>query len=252
MNRAAAVFLGVLAAGAAAAILRPGAAIRPGRLRPAHESLADDCLACHEPLAGVRRERCAACHDPDGIGVRLAGGAPAPSPRESVAALHRRLGEAECAACHAEHAGRLEGGPAARFEHSLLPDDIRAACADCHGGRRPADALHAGAGDGCAACHAVTGWRPATFDHRRNFRFDGDHPARCADCHEPGKGFAAYSCFGCHEHGPAAIERKHRKEGIAEWERCADCHRGGEGVEARRPGGGEGGRRGGRERGRGR
>lgn len=235
VNRSLAVFLGTVALGSLAAVLAPGAMLRPGELLPGHAALRDDCLACHELLRGVRRERCTNCHAPEAIGVARADRTAASPPRASVAALHRSVGSAECALCHAEHAGRLGGGRAARFAHEALPADTRAACGTCHADDRPADALHAGADARCGACHATDGWKPATFDHARHFRFDRHHPPRCTDCHAPGSGFETYSCTGCHEHALARIEAKHREEGVDDVSDCARCHPSGDEDDTRRP-----------------
>lgn len=237
MNRSVSVLLVTVALGSLVALVEPGAALMPGELLPGHAQLRDDCLACHELLHGVRRDRCARCHDPTTIGVVRVGGAVAAEPRESVAALHRNIGQAECALCHAEHAGRLDGDRAARFEHEALPVETRVGCGACHAGQRPDDAIHADADEQCGACHGTVHWKPATFDHAKYFRFDGHHPARCADCHAPGAGFRTYSCAGCHEHDPARIEAKHRKEGITDVSDCAKCHPSGDEDESRRPDG---------------
>lgn len=245
MNRTLAVFLGTLAAAAAAAIAFPGAALRPGALLPGHADLREDCLACHAPLQGARRERCVRCHEPASIGTARAGGGTAPSPRAEVSALHLRLGPAECAACHAEHSGRLDGGRAARFAHEVLPGDLRANCAGCHASKRPTDAIHGGSEQECSVCHGTASWKPSTFRHDGKFRFDGNHPPRCADCHAPADGFRAYSCTGCHEHSPARMAAKHREEGIEDIADCARCHRtgdedGAKGKGRRKRGKGEG------------
>ncbi|MFA7332274.1 MAG: hypothetical protein WC326_14485 [Candidatus Delongbacteria bacterium] len=181
MNRSLLSFLIVLVLGAGFAWLAPGAAIQPGHLLAAHESLQDDCLACHEVGRGVTRERCSACHEPAGIGLRTVDGAELDSPRVAVQGLHQRSQALTCALCHAEHAGRLGGGAAARFSHDRLPAELSADCAACHGGQQPDDALHATAWLACGDCHGLDAWTPATFDHQV---LGAGSPA-CADCHRP-------------------------------------------------------------------
>ena len=79
----------------------------------------------------------------------------------------------------------------------------------------------------CADCHKTTAWKPATFEHDRYFRLDGDHRASCVTCHtEPGN-YKKYTCYNCHEHSPARIIRKHEKEGIFNYQNCMKCHRDG-------------------------
>ncbi len=45
--------------------------ISPGELTLAHANLNGECLACHQPFAGVTNEKCIACHRQDGIGSSL-------------------------------------------------------------------------------------------------------------------------------------------------------------------------------------
>ena len=250
MSRALAVFLVTVAAATSVSLVKPGATLQPGRLLDGHAALRDDCLACHAPLEGVRSDRCTKCHTPDSVGVTLAAGGAALEPREAIATLHRRVAATPCVACHAEHAGRLDGGRAARFDHSALPADLRAECDTCHADRRPADDLHTALApaDACASCHSKAAWKPATFDHDTFFRFDEDHPSRCSGCHTPGSSLKVYSCTGCHEHSPSDIESEHRKEGINDFADCVACHRSGDEHDTRVQGGRvrRDGRRGGR------
>lgn len=92
----------------------------------------------------------------------------------------------------------------------------------------------------CAQCHSTTAWEPANFAHDRLFRLDGDHNVACATCHVGGN-TARYTCYGCHEHQPAATIAEHREEGIRNIDNCVRCHRssseGGEGRESGREGG---------------
>ena len=95
----------------------------------------------------------------------------------------------------------------------------------CHASKRPDDTLHASAGLACASCHGTQGWKPATFDHQRYFRFDGDHPSTCATCHQVAGDFKSYTCYGCHEHTPAKMQAEHRRQQGQNLDRCARCHR---------------------------
>lgn len=279
MNRSGAILFATIAVTGALAWLAPSAAVQPGRVQPGHATLADDCLACHTAFDGVREQKCVACHRVEDIGKSRVDGAALTTPRPALERLHvgARAAGAECAACHAEHAGRLGAGKATRFEHVALPADLRndchachvdrlpadelhrrvevtadGACASCHGTegwtpatfaherlladrrqecsachleRAPKDELHTSSADACASCHTTSAWKPSTFDHSRFFRFDRNHPARCADCHEPGKPLSQYTCYGCHEHTPDKLADEHREEGIRDFTNCVECHR---------------------------
>lgn len=209
-----------LAAATAAAILSPYRAITPGTLSAGHLGQRDDCLSCHSLLRGAPAEKCAGCHRPGDVGVRTTRGEPLARPKERARRIHEAL-RTGCDRCHSEHGGRAG---ARRFAHDLLPAGVAEGCAACHAADRPKDALHETAAGECGACHRVSGWKPASFDHERSFRFDRHHPARCTDCHPPGRSLKEYSCTGCHEHSPARLQAKHREEGITDLGRCRRCH----------------------------
>jgi hypothetical protein len=203
-------------------------------LRALHrDTAATDCFACHtdhdgpdparatrpfahETLARDVRARCAACHD-------------AVQPQDAV---HRRA--APCSACH-----RTDAWSPATFRHDSLDGSLAIRCAECHAADLPRDdGLHDPAMRACADCHAVDRWTPATFEHGRWFRLDRDHDVRCATCHEDRQRFAAYTCYGCHEHSRGKMRSAHAEEGIVrDLDRCARCHRSAdehEGGEGRR------------------
>lgn len=234
------------ALGGLAAVLWPSHAISPGRLAPGHARLRDDCLACHAPLAGPARARCVRCHVPDRIGRVSADGGPLPADRRtprSIPGLHARLGDVACARCHLEHRDLTRAGARLRFTHDVLPPDVTAGCVSCHAADRPAGKLHAQATGACSACHRRDGWKPATFEHDRHFRFDRHHPARCTDCHPAGGAYAEYRCDGCHQHGLDREARRHPRLTAARLAACASCHRSGDEHDVRRDGamGGDGG-----------
>jgi len=227
-----------LALGAGAALLFPYRAITPGTLAAGHLAQRDDCLSCHTLLDGAPPAKCAACHRPGDVGVRTAKGEPLANPSPRTRRIHEAL-RGDCDRCHVEHGGRLG---TRRFAHDLLPADVAAGCAACHAEDRPKDELHAAASAACAPCHGTSAWKPAAFDHEKAFRFDRNHPARCADCHPAGKSLKEYSCTGCHEHAPDRLERKHREEGITNLDGCRRCHPSGDEGDTIK---GEGGRSGG-------
>jgi hypothetical protein len=213
----------------------PHQMIAPGALIPAHARLQSDCFACHVPLRGVNSARCIVCHVPAEIGIRTTQGLPRAKPSQR-AAFHAHLKEADCTACHVDHAANLlTGGHTKAFDHSLLKPAIASKCAACH--VKPKDSLHTKITGGCAQCHQTRGWKPATFAHDRYFKLDRAHNVTCATCHT-GNVFTRYTCYGCHAHQPAQIAALHAEEGIRNIENCVRCHRSAEGE---REGEGEGG-----------
>jgi hypothetical protein len=223
----------------------PDLMISPGPLIKAHADLATDCFACHAPLRGASAQRCTTCHAPGGIGVRttkgvliaapsVAGKTPQNAPRKT--AFHQELSEQNCMACHSDHAGpKLTQHSRKPFSHQLLRAETRDRCESCH--RAPTDTLHRQIQGNCTQCHSSTAWKPASFEHDKFFLLDKDHNATCATCHTAGD-FRKYTCYGCHEHTPANVLRKHRKEGIQNFENCVKCHRSADDEPKR----GEGGR----------
>lgn len=182
-----------------------------------HQQLTEqNCMACHSDHAGPKltrrsstsfshallkpevRQACATCH------------------AKPTNEMHRTL-TVGCAQCH-----QPEAWKPATFEHAALAKDVLAHCEACH--KPPADKLHAQITSNCAQCHAQNAWKPATFDHTKFFRLDEDHNASCVTCHV-GNQYSRYTCYGCHEHTPSNIRRKHEKEGIRDFENCASCHR---------------------------
>lgn len=211
----------------------PHQMVSPGNLIPAHAALQGDCFACHAPLRGASAERCIACHAVRDIGLRTTRGTPIQR-KESRPSFHQALIEPDCMACHSDHPRpTLSKARTISFDHALLNAAARPRCQSCH--VAPRDDLHRGQALPCATCHQPPRWKPATFDHARYFRLDGDHDASCATCH-PGGNYKRYTCYGCHEHQPARIIAKHREEGIANIENCVRCHRSAAGE----PGEGEG------------
>lgn len=209
--------------GAFVMFLVPYHALTPGTLREGHLAQKNDCFSCHALLAGAPADKCSGCHRPGEIGLRSVKGEPLSMAKPMAQKIHQAAFP-ECAPCHTEHGGRLGPDATRRFSHELLPATIAADCAGCHAGQRPADALHAAVSAGCSQCHSTKGWKPATWDHGRSFRFDRNHPARCADCHAPGTSFKAYGCTRCHEHALERMQREHREEGITDLEKCRRCH----------------------------
>lgn len=139
----------------------------------------------------------------------------------------------ECLACH-DGVDRL-----AQFEHDLffVLDGVHstAACQSCHQDREfqttPRECsqchaepeLHVGQfGLDCARCHTTTAWEPAQLT-LHTFPIDhGESNNSCDTCHS--QSYAEYTCYSCHEHEPAEMQKKHVEEGLADYENCIECH----------------------------
>ncbi|TLU54488.1 MAG: hypothetical protein FDX18_11255, partial [Chlorobium sp.] len=130
------------------------------------------------------------------------------------------------------------------FDHSKLTAASAKQCISCHKTAQPNDELHRLSKANCSTCHNTTKWKPATFDHSKYFRLDGDHKASCKTCHTDPANYKKYTCYNCHEHSESRMASKHREEGIYNYQNCIKCHR--DGSEGGRS---EGQREGGRERG---
>ena len=206
----------------ALAFVYPHLMISPGPLVTAHRELATDCFACHAPLRGAAPERCTRCHALPDIGLRTTKGLAIPL-RSVKTSFHQELIEPDCMACHSDHQGpKLAQRSRKTFSHLLLRATVRERCEGCH--RAPVDNLHRQISGNCAQCHSQNGWKPATFDHARLFLLDRDHNAACVTCHT-NNDYSRYTCYGCHEHTPDKMRKKHIKEGIRNFENCVECHR---------------------------
>lgn len=215
----------------ALAFVYPHLMVSPGPLVPAHASLATDCFSCHAPLRGASADRCLTCHALQDIGLRTtqgveikaaAGRGAAPLKRS----FHQDLTQPNCMVCHSDHAGPLLTQRSRQpFSHELLRVETRAQCDSCH--VAPNTDVHKGLSTGCAQCHQTSAWKPATFAHDKFFVLDKDHNVPCVTCHVADT--SKYTCYGCHEHTPDKVRRKHLKEGIQNFENCVKCHRSADG-----------------------
>lgn len=189
------------------------------------------CVSCHaEPdrHRGKFGTACSQCHSTDTW---------ATSPtnlrhfNHDVAAFkltgkHRAV---DCKACHANNV----------FKGTAQT------CVSCHA----EPVVHKGHfGTACAECHTTSTWKGATFKHT----FPINHGRRrtgntCATCHTTPNNYKVYSCYGCHEHRPERIARKHRGRRFVgvNIDQCTKCH-----GRGRKRGGREGERERMRERGR--
>jgi hypothetical protein len=241
MNRTLKVILALnIAALAALTFIYPHLMVGPGKLIPGHQKLEADCFACHAPLTGASSARCVTCHKPADIGRLTSLGQPIAKPLTSTP-FHQNLVKQDCVACHSDHAGVKRFRQTGRFNHELLKADARTKCASCH--TVPNDSLHRQISGNCSQCHSQEKWTPATFDHDKSFQLDRDHNTRCATCHV-GNDYSRYTCYGCHEHTPQNVRRKHIEEGIRSFENCVECHRSANEGDNRGGEGNKGGRHG--------
>ncbi|MGZ5255578.1 MAG: hypothetical protein ACXWCT_14300 [Flavitalea sp.] len=158
----------------------------------------------HDVLSSDLQKECIKCH----------------SPQKPDDDIHKIL-TVNCSECHSTEAWKPS-----HFKHDLLGERLNE-CRSCHENKKPADPLHKNFGNDiqCVQCHTTDKWKPSTFDHTKYFRFDGNHPSDCANCHDVNKTFETYTCYNCHEHNPSKIENEHLKEGIQNFSNCVDCHR---------------------------
>jgi hypothetical protein len=197
------------------------------------------CADCHgDDVTRWDEKRCESCHRDE---------------EPAFTTAHVADWGHDCRACHDGVDRFGEGFDHGRTSFALDGKHTGVACVDCHQGARAARAFGEAPetcvgchpmpddhkdtfGDECAACHDTTSWQGATL---KDHRFPLDHGARraspCKTCH-PG-GYKTYTCYGCHEHTPANIEREHREEGIRDFRDCVRCHPTGREDEAEEHGG---------------
>jgi Class III cytochrome C family len=200
----------------------PHLMVSPGALIDGHTQFATDCFACHAPLRGASSQRCVTCHAVPDIGFRTTKGAPI-AQKSRKTPFHQELIEHDCMACHSDHqAPRLTQRSRKPFSHALLRASVRDHCESCH--KVPTDSLHRQITGNCLQCHRQEQWKPASFEHDKLFLLDRDHNTTCVTCHADSD-YSRYTCYGCHEHQPDKIRRKHEKEGIRNFENCVECHR---------------------------
>jgi hypothetical protein len=199
----------------------PNLMVGPGKLVPGHKALETDCFACHAAFTGVSPAKCASCHKAADIGRLTTKGQPIVKPRTATP-FHQQLSQADCTACHSDHAGVKRYARPGRFNHGLLDAATRNTCQSCH--KAPADAFHAQLKGNCTQCHTQAAWTPANFEHQKYFVLDRDHSAACVTCHASND-YSRYTCYGCHEHSVANIRRKHIEEGVSAFDNCVQCHR---------------------------
>ena len=179
--------------------------VSPGDLSSAHSFLETDCLGCHTPISGVKRDKCVLCHANNTQIIQ-----------RQPTAFHTDV--AECTSCHQEHNGRsasistmdhealvdigflmlpdknvdfdegserlnlLKGllGNGRRVDPIFVHQDVSSKeallnCTQCHSN----DDRHFGLfGVDCVQCHSTTQWSLPEFIHPSNRSME------CNQCHE--------------------------------------------------------------------
>jgi hypothetical protein len=167
------------------------------------------CIDCHTKAQATFMPRhradfgddCLACHDGKNE--------PAPIDHAAFFPLTGRHASIACVDCHQDH--QFKG----------TPRD----CRSCH----LEDDIHQGQlGNECSLCHTTNSW-PDLQMTLKNHTFPLTHQNNgqliaCRVCHTFVNNLVFYSCYGCHAHNPAKIEREHLDKGIRNVANCVECH----------------------------
>jgi hypothetical protein len=160
------------------------ASAEPAFMTEHQANFGNDCLACHDGNRGMDVFDHAAFFPLEGA--------------------HATVG---CVDCHANH------------QFANTPRD----CYSCH---RDDDVHNNQLGTECSACHIPTIWTQVTITLANHIfpltHKNGGRLIECTVCHP--NTFTIYTCYGCHKHNPAKIERKHLEKGIRDFQNCASCH----------------------------
>jgi hypothetical protein len=159
------------------------------------------CASCHAPddvHAGARGTACGDCHQTSGWA-----GTKYDHLRATGFALAGAHGQLDCKACH---------------KTTNLKDPLPRDCTGCHRSDEP----HATRlGEACDKCHGSNAWKPATFDHTRDGKFELRGAHQKLDCHVCHTAVVASQklgteCAGCH--------RADDIHGGKLGQDCAQCH----------------------------
>lgn len=202
-----------------------------------HAEIGRNCAACHVSpwSAGSMADRCLDCH----TDVRRQ--------LDTHGPIHGRMADgSQCRNCHTEHRGaHADLTSLAGFDHNwaafpLTGKHATTDCAACHvnqvyrGTAQTCVACHAEPpvpqvhkaryGTACNQCHKTTAWTGATFSHTIFSITHGSRGNTCVTCHADQHDFKIYTCYNCHEHTPAKIERIHARRNVANLQDCISCH----------------------------
>jgi hypothetical protein len=164
------------------------------------------CISCHNQKAALFMvdhqalygQGCLQCHDGKD---RMQG-----FHHNQVFVLDGRHQSLACSACHANQ--------------NFI--NVPTTCSGCHA----EPAIHAGFfGNQCQDCHTASAWKPAHLTiHAFPLAHGQESDVDCLNCHP--KTYAAYTCYGCHDHQEAEIASSHAKAGIDAnaLPDCTSCH----------------------------
>ncbi len=192
------------------------------------------CTTCHpQDLQSFDGQTCIDCHNKHDA---------------AFTADHIQQFGDQCLACH-DGVDRLS-----HFEHDnffpLTGKHASIRCGDCHANQvfrgTPGECrkchkepeIHTGVfGLKCDYCHSAEAWSPATIlQHSfplNHGEEDNNAQLPCDTCHAAS--YVDYTCYNCHEHQQAAIEKSHFEEGISAQDlpTCVKCHPQGRGKEGK-------------------
>lgn len=176
----------------------PDILISPGEVSQGHQSIKQQCFACHQPFGGIENPKCTACHTLADIGKDSMRNTTGSTTLGEQVLFHQNLDKYACTSCHTDHAGLNPTLATKGFEHGMLPKTIINDCIACH--QKPADKLHQQLTNACAKCHTTTTWK-------QEFAFDHDliQPAN------------RNNCVACHETPTDAFHRRLK-------DNCTKCH----------------------------
>jgi hypothetical protein len=194
-----------------------------------YQGLSTDCFSCHQPDYAAAANpphngfptRCDGCHN---INAWRPANFEHGQTDFPLTGAHRGV---DCARCH--EGGRYAGTPTDCF--ACHQDDYE----------RTTNPGHRASGfpTRCEACHNPSGWRPATFDHRRYFPINsGNHRgawSSCQDCHVNPSNYRVFECIFCHAHRRSEMAEEHDDEAGYQYSSpaCYRCHPGGVADDAR-------------------
>jgi hypothetical protein len=183
-------------------------------------SRADDrCISCHADVhQGKLYPECETCHTPAGWEKLDFYGVHSHTAFQLMGA-HVQL---DCDACHQREI---------IAERSMLSWE----CYDCHQADYEAtdspSHVEFGFDTNCESCHMMLAWHPTTTrEHPGDFPiFSGTHAGEwssCSDCHINPSDYTEFSCFGCHKHNQADMDRAHDDVQfyIYDSNACYGCH----------------------------
>jgi hypothetical protein len=202
------------------------------------------------PLTGKHTKAdCRSCHKQEGVFKGLATTCVSCHKQPAVPTVHKANYGSNCAGCHTTE---TFSKPALKnFDHSKTAfpltgkhtkTDCRSChkqegvfkglattCVSCH--KQPAvPAVHkSNYGTSCANCHTTASFAGAKFVHtafpmNHGTRKRGGGDSSCVTCHKNTEKPKEFTCYGCHAHTPAKVDRKHARRNIQDVSNCMRCH----------------------------